>query len=602
MARVSAGKVRSHAGSARYLALLLVLGVAAPCGSPAQVPTTLDGKDLSCRSTGRADPDQAWCLDDNGFVGTYLRLAAAGDVAVTLRAAKDGADPRPARLDLCIADQAASWPVTATGRQYRAQTQTWRLPAGTYCLRVENSSGLPADRPQAIHIRDLAIAGAAVLNAAPDALALAAADTYIEHFRQGPALLTLLAGTTPLAQAPVSVRLVRHAFNFGTAITGDHPGDPEASWLTGSSVNERNYRNFVLTNFNTVVPENAGKWAYNEHRRGEVTLESLDRLVDFAARQGLRVRMHGVLWDMSEPRWVDALQQTALHGETPAARAAAQADLRAAISRRIQYFVRDRARRYFELDLLNEAVHRPMYYQLFGTDGVAGLYNEAQAAVQAAGAVTRLMPNEFDVFQWSDAKGDPYANWYRKHVADLRRAGAAVDGIGIQYYALAGKPPREYNPHSPARIAQILHNLATAHLPLTLAEFGVQDSGDPPPQRAADILADTLRLCFGHERMTTFMLWGFWASRMWDVAPAGALLDAQWNITPAGRVWQQMTGVRDWALAGLPRWTTQATLTADAAGRVPFNGFYGDYEVISGQRRGTFTLAKGTNQYTVILK
>jgi len=602
MATVSSGKVHSQAGRSLYLTLLLTLGVAATGVSPAQVPTTLDGKDLSCHSTGRADTDQAWCLDDNGFVGTYLRLAAAGDVAVTLRAAKDGADPRPARLDLRIADQAASWPVTATGRQYRAQTQTWRLPAGTYCLRVENSSGLPADRPPAIHIRDLAIAGAAVLNAATDALALAAADTYIEHFRQGPALLTLLAGTTPLAQAPVSVRLVRHAFNFGTAITGDHPGDPEASWLTGSSVNERNYRNFVLTNFNTVVPENAGKWAYNEHRRGEVTMEVLDRLVDFAARQGLRVRMHGVLWDMSEPRWVDELQHTALHGDTPAARAAAQADLRAAISRRIQYFVKDRAQRYFELDMLNEAVHRPMYHLIYGTDGVAGLYNEAQAAVQAAGAATRLVPNEFDVFQWSDAKGDPYANWYRQYVESLRRAGAAVDGIGIQYYALAGRPPREYNPHSPARIAQILHNLATAHLPLTLAEFGVQDSGDPPPQRAADILADTLRLCFGHERMSTFMLWGFWAARMWDVAPAGALVDAQWNITPAGKVWQQVTGVRNWALAGLPCWTTQAALVADAQGHVPFNGFYGDYEVVSGQQRGTFTLAKGTNQYTVVLK
>ena len=124
----------------------------------------------------------------------------------------------------------------------------------------------------------------------------------------------------------------------------------------------------------------------------------------------------------------------------------------------------------------------------------------------------------------------------------------------------------------------------------------------PKPQRTADMLAETLRVCFGHEKMTTFVNWGFWPARMWPVAPAGALVDANWKITPAGKVWQQLTGVRDWAIPNLPSWTTEVSATTDARGQVNFTGFYGDYELVSGQQRAGLTLAKGATNYTVTLR
>jgi len=481
------------------------------------------------------------------------------------------------------------------GGNYSSHTQTWTLPAGTYCIRVENSNDRPSDGPRAVNVRDLTITGATVLNTATDAHALAAADTYIEHFRKGPATLTVTGDMRPLPNAPVRIRLKRHAFNFGTAVA-------ESPWLTGSGANDVNYRNFVIGNFNTIVPENAGKWPSNERTRGDIRLDFVDGLMDFAAHNNMRVRMHGVLWQLSSPRWVRALQDTALKGGSQAERDAAKADLRAAISKRIQYFVRDRARRYYELDVINEGVHSPVHYRIFGTQGVADIYNEIKAAVLAAGAATRLVTNEFDILQSSDENHDPYANWYRKHVEELRNAGGAVDGIGIQYYAVCDGQMQTNNPHSPSRIAQVFHNLATTNLPLSLSEFGVQDVGDPTPKRAAEFLADTLRLCFGHEKMTTFITWGFWSSRMWSVAPAGNLMDAHWNITPAGKVWQQVTGVRDWALPNLPMWTTDVSLATDAQGRVNFIGFYGDYEVTCGQQRGAFTLTQGTTHYTVAVR
>ncbi|MCX5653103.1 MAG: endo-1,4-beta-xylanase [Planctomycetota bacterium] len=539
---------------------------------------------MAYRSTGASCPDKAWCLNENGFVGTYIRLATANEVSFTVRASKSVSETGAPLLGLRVADFATSWPVTGMGGNYSSHTQTWTLPAGTYCIRLENSNHRPSGGPWAVNVRDLTITGATVLNTAADAHALAAADTYIDHFRKGTATLALMGDMRPLPNAPVRIRLKRHAFNFGTAVAG---------------ADDVNYRNFVIGNFNAVVPENAGKWAYNERTRGVVTLDFVDGLMDFAALNGKRVRMHGVLWQLSNPGWVTALQDTALKGASQAERDAAKADLRAAISKRIQYFVKDRAQRYYELDVINEGVHSPIHYKIFGTQGVADIYNEIKAAVLAAGAKTRLVTNEFDILQSSDENHDPYANWYRKHVEELRNAGGAIDGIGIQYYAVDNSQMQKNNLHNPSRIAQVFHNLATTNLPLSLSEFGVQAVGDPTPRRAAELLADSLRLCFGHEKMTTFITWGFWASRMWSVAPAGALMDAHWNITPAGKVWQQLMGVRDWAIPNLPTWTTDVSLATDAQGRVNFTGFYGNYEVISGQQRGEFTLTQGTTHYTV---
>ena len=571
---------------------ILILGAAllcSSCVSPPRVQTTLDGSSLAYRSTGRPRQDNTWRLDDNGFVGAYIRLASESEISFTIRASKTSSQAAAPMLRLRVADFTGSWRVTAVGSNYSSHTRTWTLRPGTYCVRVENVNR----GPLAIDVRDLTIAGAAVLNAPTGANALAAADTYIEHFRRGPACLTLMGDKKPLANARVRIRLKRHAFNFGTCLA-------TSSWLTGQDTNDSNYRNFIIENFNTIVPENAGKWTPNERVRDRVTLDDLDSIMKFAELNSKRVRMHGVLWDVAEPGWVDALQKRAIKGTSQGERDAAKADLRTGISKRIRYLVRDRARRYYELDVINEGVHRPMYYRIYGRRGVAGIYNEVKAATLAAGASTRIVPNEYDVLQGSRGIKDPYANWYRKHIESLRNAGGAVDGIGIQYYAVDGAPPQLRVPHSPSRIARVLHNLATTDLPLSITEFGVQRIGAPTRQRAADILAETLRLCFGHEKMTTFINWGFWTSRIWSMAPAGALVDAEWKITPSGMVWQQLTGVRNRALGNLPMWTTDVSVTTDAQGRVNFVGFYGDYEVIFGQHRREFTLTKGTRDYKIV--
>ena len=78
-------------------------------------------------------------------------------------------------------------------------------------------------------------------------------------------------------------------------------------------------------------------------------------------------------------------------------------------------------------------------------------------------------------------------------------------------------------------------NLSVTGLPISLTEFGVQTGGSTTTAQAATYLTETMRMVFGTPNATTFDIWGFWANDIWSQAPLAALMDANWNLTAAGR-------------------------------------------------------------------
>jgi GH35 family endo-1,4-beta-xylanase len=533
------------------------------------------GAALAARSTGYA-ADDAWVIDGNGFVGTYLGLDAPGTVTVTLAAGGRGA-PDCARAALVVGDARTPLQLGPNERDLRA---TFALAAGTHFLRLEAS--MSACQGELV-VRHLAITGARVLNQASDANALAAADTYAATGRRGPARVRV-DGAAP--GTPVRLRLRRHAFHFGVNATGTAnrfliegaPPDSEAG----------RWQRFVVERFNTIVPSNAGKWIYNESVRDFVTMEYPDLILRWAARHGFHARMHTLLWDTEQqPDWVRDLLARAVAGD-----AEARADLVRAINRRIDYYVRDRGDGYQAVDVLNESAHHPAYFTVLGPGGVADVFNRVAAAAPVRGCL-----NEYDVLQNSKTLGekagtpDPYANWYRRQVEDVRARGGAVGGIGVQYYAIAGKGE---SPHSPARIANAFANLTGTGLPVTLTEFGVQKGASRV--EAARILDETMRMAYGTPGVDGFVMFGFWQSNIWDMAPEAVLLDKDWQQTPAGAAYDRL----------LAAWSTDVSTTLGADGAAVLTGTYGDYDVEVGGKPGvktaSFKLEKGTTEYVVAIK
>jgi GH35 family endo-1,4-beta-xylanase len=523
---------------------------------------------------------------------------------VTLTASASGStnDAVSPHMNLVVADTVAEFGVAAGFNIYQ---HSFDLPAGTYFVRTEFNNDVPTANRQ-LTVGNLTISGATTVSnttntATNNASALAAADTYIANFRQGPANVAL-AGVAP--GTPVEVRMVRNAFNIGTMVQGFDANVFLAPLASGDTTSiAARYQNFVNQYFNILVPSNMGKWQPNEAEQNVPTMGHVDTILDYAEDNNMNVRMHNLIWGTQQPTWVNTLITNA-GSSNPAISGPAKASLMAAIANRISYYIGDgdadvndgdRARKYVEIDVLNEALRDdandttdpPTYWEIYGAQGVAQIYKMVKDAVEAAGANTRLYTNEYNIFQFSDPNGggsDPYANWYRRNVEDINNAGfgQVVTGIGIQAITPVSQ-------HSPAKIYQVLHNMAVTGLPITLTEFSVNST---TAALAAQMYDENLRLMFGHPNGTSFLIWEAWPSP--TVTPDGitTIVDSNWNLTLAGQALVDL----------IEAWTTPTqNLVVGADGTIDFSGFYGQYEVTVGEQTFELDLTKGTSLYSLLV-
>jgi endo-1,4-beta-xylanase len=578
----------------------ILAGSIAIAFSPLGFGQTLTGGSLSHRSSGSGSSN--WTLSENGYVGTYFSLAAPGAVTLSVNASGATNDATIPQMNLVVADTKVGFEVTSGFNNYQ---HTFDLPAGTYFVRTEFNNDVPTASRQ-LTVGNLTVSGATVSNTTStttnNANALAAADTYIEHFRQGPAHVELMGAAPGM---PVEVQMTRNAFNFGTMVQGFDANVFLAPVAPGDTTSTAaRYQNFVKQYFNILVPSNMGKWAHTEPTQGNLTLQNMDTILNFAQANDMNVRMHNLIWGNQQPTFVNNLIASA-QSSNPAISGPAKAQLMTAIATRIAYYVGDgdgdtndgdRSRKYLEIDVLNEALRNDTYWDIFGAEGVAQIYGMVQDAVEAAGADTRLYTNEYNVFNYANdpdgGASDPYANWYRRNIEDINNAGfgEVVTGVGIQY----NSEPRAgvSQAHSPARMNQVLQNLSVTGLPITITEFSVPpDAGGivTTEQRAALIYNEALRMTFGNPLATSFLIWEPWPPANTD---SSTIFDNNWNLRAAG---QELVNLLD-------SWTTPTqNLLVGPDGTIDFTGFFGEYEITVDGKMFVLDLTKGTTDYSLLV-
>ncbi|HUO08394.1 MAG TPA: endo-1,4-beta-xylanase [Phycisphaerae bacterium] len=534
-----------------------------------------------------------WTLSSDGYVGTYVTLANPGQVTFTVQASGSAGSGAAPQMDISVDDTTTKYTVTPGFNSYSA---TVNLPAGTTFVRTDFANAVTGSN-QSLTIRNLNVSGASILNSNINANALAAADTYAANFRSGNVTVSL-PGLAP--GTPVEFKLVRNAFNFEGSATGSSSSDPVAYMAVTNpapGTTAYNYQHAYNASFNTLEPSNAGKWSNNEATQGVVTMSYVDTLLKYATSNNMDVRMHNLIWGAQQPAWVNTLLTNAQSSNATLA-ASAKASLMTAINNRISYYVGGkiagttipRGDAIQEMDVLNEALRTAPYWKIFGASGVAQVYNNVAKAAAAAGNPNlRLYTNEYNVFTYSSdpstSLSDPYANWYRQEVDDIRNAmpgQPTVSGVGVQYYA-----DGNITLHSPARMMQVMQNLSVTGLPISLTEFQVS-SDAPSDAVVSQILTETMRMMYGSPNATTFGLWTFWAGQN---APndAAFLYDANWNLTSIGQAYQQL----------LNGWSTDYMGAVGSNGSVSFNGTYGEYQVLIGGQTYDLTLTKGTSNYAL---
>ncbi|HEX3356818.1 MAG TPA: endo-1,4-beta-xylanase [Tepidisphaeraceae bacterium] len=645
---IQSSLIRSRRRQQIAVTLLAMAGIA----QSACAQTSLTGSALKMASNNSAT------LGTTGYVGTYLVVPSGGAVVnFSVNSTEGASGAGTPHMQLVVADTTASFSVNSTSAT-NYTTSNITLPAGTYVVRDERDYTNNVGVTKSFTVNNLSVntvsgSAATFSNVNNGTIALTAADTYINNFRKGNASVAVTGpgGVPLLAGTQVGAHMVRIGFDFGSSIPGLSPSGVNAYLGNNGTTQQNFYQTILKKDFNTLVPDNMGKWQPDENTQGNTSnMSGVDTILNFAQANKMDARMHNLIWGNQQPTFVNnALAQGT----------AAAGTLNADINSRINYYVgtgtaSDRAKKYQQIDVYNESYHTGStvansYWTDMGVGSIAAIY----AKVQAVAPNVKTFTNEYNVYEDG---ADKYATWYQQHVEALRDAGFSaglgnvVGGIGTQYYpdstvstlADPNTAGVSGSQHDPARVMQTLQNLSTEGLPITLTEFGVKSPGatgagsfrmdntasaGSSELNASQILSDTMRMVFGNPNSIGMMVWDWQAegtfttgtgtfsngtfgtnmfqseSALYKVVTSGAGAWTNFQITPSGKVWEGLLGTGSYAVTGsdgkaLSAWATpDQMLSVDANGQISLSGFYGDYNIGS-QGVGTFSnlsFAKGVN-------
>ena len=391
-------------------------------------------------------------------------------------------------------------------------------------------------------------------------------DPKIKESRMG----IIKIRTKPFAD--IKVEQQSHDFWFGTAIS-EKIFDNDFTKFTQKQ--KEKYKEIVVNNFNSAVPENAMKWDYieyddydaagNAHRPGQPWYEHADEIVNWCQVNGIRLRGHCVFWavekDQDEIRHVQKwLAQLPIK------------DLSKTVENRATKLLTRYKGRVHEYDVNNEMLKGNFYARKLGDNIRIKMFEWCQNADSQA----ILYINDYNILNGKEAKK------YEELILKLLRAGAPIGGIGLQGHFTSWKDifgrkhPGKVNAK---KVKKALDRLSRfANLPIKITEFDIENSD---PNDLAEGIFNLFNVCFAHPSVEGIMLWGFWEEANWlkdreDMEDYKSLWDANFNPTLAGKVYLDLT----WN-----QWFTNWQGKADKYGVCEVPAFFGFHLIeINGQK------------------
>ncbi len=360
------------------------------------------------------------------------------------------------------------------------------------------------------------------------------AEARIEKFRKG--YLTVVVkdkAGKPVRGAEVSLRMRKHAFGFGTAVSG---GSLSSQRL--SAENLAKYKEEILKLFNFAVMENETKWPQWANLASRpATLSAIDWLRE----SGLKVRGHNLVW----PSWNNTNVKAAQDAKAdPAALAKVILD-------HITETTTELRGRVVDWDVINETFTNHDFMDILGRHAMVDWFNAARAGDPNA----KLYINDFNILEAEDkAHQDDYA----ATIQYLIDQGAPIDGIGLQSHFPARVTPMD-------ELFKRLDRFAAFGKELEITEFDI-DTADEATQ--ADYTRDFMTAVFSYPSVKAFVMWGFWEGAHWR--PRGAMFRRDWSPKPNANVYQDLV---------FKRWWTNTGGKTGAQGTFAARGFLGDYDI-----------------------
>ena len=362
------------------------------------------------------------------------------------------------------------------------------------------------------------------------------ADERIERIRKSDLEVTVVgADGNPVADTSVRIRQQAHAFDFGTAAS--------AAIIAGEHEQKSKYCEVLKQYFNLASIENGLKWKSWDLHPGNHT-QTLAAM-DWLNENNIAVRGHVMVWPGHRylPEWIKAIEDQpealtkVIDGHIRELGFATQGKLR-------------------DWDVVNEIFDNRDLTNALGDEAVIHWFEE-----------TRRVAPGVDLY-YNDYAGlvrgghpTTHKDHFEKTIRYLKDNQAPIDGIGIQGHFGALLTP-------PVRLLSELDRWNALGLKIQITEFDVTV---PDEKLRSDFARDFLIACFSHEAVDGIVTWGFWEGAHWE--PKAALFDLDWNPTPIGQHWIELTK---------KRWWTDETLTTDNDGKLSLRGFKGTYSIESG--------------------
>ena len=264
--------------------------------------------------------------------------------------------------------------------------------------------------------------------------------------------------------------------------------------LDPGAFDERRYRDLAEAELTCLTPENAMKWGIVEPRRGQFDWKGADALVAFAAANGQKVRGHTLVWHSELPQWL-------VDGSF------SPAEIRDLMVAHIATEVGRYRGSIYAWDVVNEPFmddgswRKSIVYDPMGPSYVA----IALRAARAADPDARLYLNDYNV-----ETGGPKMRALYDLVANLKRDGVPIDGIGLQSHFVLG--------HVPADLAEVMAKFAALGVDVAVTELDVRvplPADAAALARQAEDYASVVEACRSTARCVGVTTWGITDGRSW---------------------------------------------------------------------------------------
>ncbi|KAJ4964564.1 hypothetical protein NE237_016413 [Protea cynaroides] len=311
---------------------------------------------------------------------------------------------------------------------------------------------------------------------------------------------------------------------------------PFGSCVNRTNIDNEDFVDFFIKNFNWAVFGNELKWYWTEPQQGKFNYTDADEILDLCKSHSIECRGHCIFWDVESTvqSWIRSLNKN---------------DLMTAVQNRLTGLLTRYKDKFRQYDVNNEMLHGSFYQDRLGKDVRAYMFSTAHQLDPSA----TLFVNDYHVEDGCDTRSSPEK--YIEQILDLQQQGAPVGGVGIQGHI-----------DSPVGsiVCSSLDKLGILGLPIWFTELDVSSINE---YVRADDLEVMLREAFAHPAVEGILLWGFW--ELFMSRENSHLVDAEGSVNVAGKRY----------LALKEEWLSHANGNLDDLGEFRFRGFHGTYTV-----------------------